>query len=88
MFVAGMVINLRTRLVNLLHPKICSLHIFRGADKENLFKNQELLQLVIISFILVTLMFDSGVIWYGRNYMLMIHTMAVRSSMGLEGKGL
>ena len=28
--------------------------------KENLFNNQELLQLVIISFIFVTLMFDSG----------------------------
>ena len=33
-----------------------------GADKENLFDNQELLKLVIISYILSTLMFDSRVI--------------------------
>ena len=32
-----------------------------GVDRENLFNNQELLQLVIISFILMTLMPDSGV---------------------------
>ena len=32
-----------------------------GSDKENLFNNQKLLLLVIISFILMTLMFDSGV---------------------------
>ena len=31
-------------------------------DKENLFKNQEHPNLVIISSILVTLMYDSGVI--------------------------
>ena len=31
-----------------------------GADKENLFNNQELLKFVIISFILVTLIIDSG----------------------------
>ena len=31
-----------------------------GADKENLFNNQELLKLVIISFILMTFMWDSG----------------------------
>ena len=31
-----------------------------GLTKENLFENQELLWLVIISFILMTLMFDSG----------------------------
>ena len=34
--------------------------------KENLFNNQELLQLVIISFISVTLLFDSGVILLGE----------------------
>ena len=39
----------------------CSLYISGNADKENLFKNQELYKLVIISFILMTLMFDSGV---------------------------
>ena len=31
-----------------------------GADKENLFNNQELLKFVIISFIFVTLIIDSG----------------------------
>ena len=40
----------------------CSLYISWNADKENLFNNQELYKLVIISFILMTLMFDSGVI--------------------------
>ena len=38
----------------------CSLYISYGADKENLFNNQELLKFVIISFILVTLIIDSG----------------------------
>ena len=33
---------------------------------ENLSNNQELLKLVIRSFILLTLMFDSGVIWLGE----------------------
>ena len=40
----------------------CSLHISKGANKEKLFSNQELLQLVIISFLLMTLMCDSGMI--------------------------
>ena len=35
---------------------------FLFSDKENLFNNQELLQLVIIFFILMTLMCDLGVI--------------------------
>ena len=35
---------------------------FLRCDKENLLGNQELLKLVIISFIPVTLMFDSSVI--------------------------
>ena len=39
-----------------------SLYISQGADKENLFNNQQLLQSVIISFILMTLMCDSRVI--------------------------
>ena len=34
--------------------------------KENLLNNQEVLQLIIISFILMTLMFDSGVILNGE----------------------
>ena len=36
------------------------------ADRENLFKNQELIWLVIISFILLTKIFDSGVILKGE----------------------
>ena len=44
----------------------CSLYIFQGANKENVSHNQELLELVIISFILVTLMFDLGVILWGE----------------------
>ena len=36
-----------------------SLYISYGTDKENLFDNQELLKLVIISFILVTSTCDS-----------------------------
>ena len=42
------------------------LYISLGADKENFFNNQELLYLVIISFILVTLMCDSGVKMQGE----------------------
>ena len=37
-------------------------HVTRGVDKENWFKNQELLLLVIICFLLMTFMCDSGVI--------------------------
>lgn len=37
-----------------------------GTDGENLFKNLELHELKIISFILLTVAFDSGVIWYGE----------------------
>ena len=36
----------------------CSLHIIYGADKENLFNNQDLF-LVIVFLILVTLMFET-----------------------------
>ena len=43
-----------------------SLYISYGADKENLFCNHEFLQLVIIFFILLTLMFDSGVMLWGE----------------------
>ena len=39
-----------------------SLYISYSAKKENLFNNQELLGLVIFSFILVTLLCDLGVI--------------------------
>ena len=37
-----------------------------GTDRENLFKNLELHELQIISFILLTLTFDLGVTWYGE----------------------
>ena len=42
----------------ILYTVLYSLFSIQGADKENLFNN---LWLVIISFILVTLMVDSGV---------------------------
>ena len=42
------------------------LHSMPGSDRENLFKNQELLQLVIVSFILMTLMYDLEVILKGE----------------------
>ena len=56
-------------LFNSLHPKII-MHILHTVlytfpkvlDKENLSNKQELLWLVIISFILMTLICDSGVI--------------------------
>ena len=38
----------------------CSLYISLGVGKENLFNSQELLSSVISSFILITLIFDSG----------------------------
>ena len=37
-----------------------------GAYKENLFINQENIELVIISFILMTLLCDTGVILFGE----------------------
>ena len=40
----------------------CSLNISYADGRENLFYDQELLQLVVISFLLMTLMFDSGII--------------------------
>ena len=39
----------------------CSLFISQGAEKENLRDNQEFLWLLIIFSILITFMFDSGV---------------------------
>lgn len=41
---------------------IALLYIFYGTNNENLPENQELPKLVIISFILMTLVFDSKVI--------------------------
>ena len=59
-----------SHLVNPLNPKYeytyspnCSLYIpKRMTNKENLFKNQELLYLVNIAFLLVTLLCDLGMI--------------------------
>ena len=42
------------------------LFIYKAVDKENLFNNQELLKLVIISFILMILIFYSLVILQGE----------------------
>ena len=58
--------------INPLHPNI-SMHILHTvlytsscAGRKNLFDNQEVLQLITISFILITLMFDLGVILKGE----------------------
>ena len=45
---------------------ICLFSASHGTDRENLFKNLELHELQIISFIPLTVTFDSGVIWYGE----------------------
>ena len=52
----------------------CSHRILKGTDKENLFKSQELLLLLIFLLILVTSMCDSGE--------------KLDASQSLEGKGL
>lgn len=48
------------------HSLLCSLYISLDADKKNLFNSQEHLSLVIISFVLVTLMCDLGVVVWGE----------------------
>ena len=58
--------NLDNTLISVCIFFIMFLYISYGADKENLFNNQELLLLVVISFILVPLIFDSGVILQGE----------------------
>ena len=58
--------NLDNTLISVCIFLIMFLYISYGADKENLFNNQELLLLVVISFILVPLIFDSGVILQGE----------------------
>ena len=45
-----------------IYSLYCSLYISLSAGWENLFNNQQLLQSMIIPFILVTLVSDSGVI--------------------------
>ena len=52
------------------YSPLCSLYVFLVTDKDNLFNNQELLKLVIISSILVALTFVSGVKIAWRNKML------------------
>ena len=47
------------------YSPLCSLYVFLVTYKDNLFNNQELLKLVIISFILVALTFVSGVKFHG-----------------------
>ena len=47
-----------------------SIYIFYSTYKENLSNTSELLEFAIISFILTTLMFDSGGDAVGRNWML------------------
>ena len=45
-----------------VYSPYCSPNISKETDKENLFHNQELLKMMIISSILTTFMFDSGMI--------------------------
>ena len=52
------------------YSPLYSLYVFLVTDKGNLFNNQELLKLVIISSILVALTFVSGVKIAWRNKML------------------
>ena len=61
-----------------VYSPYCSLYFSSGANKENLFENQELLQLVIIFPILMTLLFHSEVLLYGE----------IRSQLLLRVKGL
>ena len=64
----GVVDYIVRQMIKLVLPNISMnilltvLYTLLGADMENLFNNQELLYFVIISYILLTLMFDSGVI--------------------------
>ena len=48
--------------VCLIYSLYCSLYIYQGAERENLFNSQGLHWLVIIFFILMTLMCNAGVI--------------------------
>ena len=57
-----MVSNVGTEFSHIFSMTDCSLYISKRADKENLFANQKVPSLVIISFILMTFMCDSGVI--------------------------
>ena len=46
----------------IMYILFCSLYISKVTDEDNLFNSQELLFFVFISFILVTVMCDSGLI--------------------------
>ena len=61
--------------MHILHTVLYTFPICAG--KENLYNNQEVLQLIIISFILMTLMFDSR--WYWKEKLDACH------SQGLKG---
>ena len=64
----GVVDYIVRQMIKLVLPNISMnilltvLYTLLGTDMENLFNNQELLYFVIIFYILLTLMFDSGVI--------------------------
>ena len=53
-------------LTSVCYSPHCSQYISLCAGRENLLNNQEVLQLIIIAFILITLMFDSGWYWKGK----------------------
>ena len=59
------VLNPLLQYKNAYYPN-CSLYISLCAGKVNLFNNQEVLQLIILSCILMTLTCDSGVILNGE----------------------
>ena len=48
------------------YSPLCSSYISHGTEEETLFHNRQLLQQVIISFILATVMCDPGVILQGE----------------------
>ena len=58
-----------------------SLYVPNATHKENLLNNQELLNIVIISFTLMTLMFELGVILLGE-----IRCLSLRGFKGLKYK--
>ena len=58
-----------------------SLYVPNCTHKENLLNNQELLNIVIISFTLMTLMFELGVILLGE-----IRCLSLRGFKGLKYK--
>ena len=49
-----------------MHILLTIVHMFHDTTRENLFKQQDMSSLVIISFILVNRMFDQSVISWGE----------------------